>query len=187
MGFFDRVKDSFRETTRDKVFTSLRSMGLDVELAENGRPEENIKCGLGIHSLGIIDINEGPISWANIRIDVNENNWIDFAVPDSRLSQGEHNVIIQAHFKKTFFGLGRVVDLIWRGEDSSLGIIKRFNDDIPLKNQLMRTNAYDFMVSVYDNPSCWIISVAYPIPTTEEWWNCFQSIANRLLSDWARY
>ena len=185
MGFFDKVKDSFREKTRDKVYSALKSIGVDAKLAGNGRPEENIKCGFGIHSLGIIEIDEGPIRWGNIRINVNETNWIDFGVPDPRLNQSEHEVLIQAHFRKTLFGLGRVVDLIWRGEDSSLGIIQRLNDDIPLKNTLMRTNAYDFTVSSYNNPSCWIISVSYDIPPTEDLWNCYQSIAKHLLSDWA--
>ena len=181
MGFFDKVKDSFREKTRDKVCTTLKSIGVDAKLAENVRPETNIQCGFGMHSLGTIDIEEGLIRWVNIRIDVNETNWVDLGVPDPRLRQGQHKVQIQAHFQKTLFGLGRVVDLIWRGEDSSLGIIQRLNDDIPLKNTLMRTNAYDFTIIAYDNPSCWIISVAYSIPIDKELWNCYQAIAKHLL------
>jgi hypothetical protein len=184
MGFFDRAKDIFREKTRDKVYTALKSIGVDAKLAENGRPEESIKCGLGIHSLGIIDIGEGPIRWVNIRIDVNGTNWIDFGVQDPRLSQSERKVLIQAHFRKTLFGLGRVVDLIWQGEDSSLGIIQRLNDDIPLKNAIIRTNAYDFTVGAYNSLGCWVMSLAYPIPLTEESWNCYRSIAKHLLSDW---
>ena len=49
MGFFDKAKDTFREKTRDKVYTALKSIGVDAKLAENGRPEEIIKCGFGIH------------------------------------------------------------------------------------------------------------------------------------------
>jgi hypothetical protein len=184
MGFFDKAKETFREKTRDKVCAALKSIGVDAKLAENGRTEENIKCGFGIHSLGIIDIGEGLIHWVNIRIDVNGTNWIDYGVPDLRLSRSEHKVLIQARFQKTLFGLGRVVDLVWRGEDSSLGIIHRLNNDLPLKNTLMRTNVYDFTIINYNNPSCWIISVAYPILPTEELWNCYQWIAEHLLSEW---
>ena len=43
MGFFDKVKDSFREKTRDKVCTTLKSIGVDAKLAENERPETNIQ------------------------------------------------------------------------------------------------------------------------------------------------
>jgi hypothetical protein len=184
MGFFDKAKETFREKTRDKVYTALKSIGVEAKLAENGRAEENIKCGFGIHSLGIIDIGEGPIHWVNIRIDVNGTNWIDYGVPDPRLSQSEPKVLIQARFQKTLFGLGRVVDLVWQGEDSSLGILHRLNSDMPLKNTLMRTNVYDFTIINNNNPGCWIISVAYPIPPTEELWNCYQSIAEHLLSEW---
>lgn len=184
MGFFDKAKETFREKTRDKVCSALKSIGVDAKLAENGRAEENLRCGFGIHSLGIIDIGEGPIQWVNIRIDVNGTNWIDYGVPDPRLSQSQHRVLIQAHFRKTLFGLGRVVDLVWRGEDSSLGILHRLNNDMPLKNTLMEANVYDFTIINYNNPSCWIISAAYSIPPTEELWNCYQSIAEHLLSEW---
>jgi len=185
MGVLDRAKDAFRETTREKIFVALKRIRVPAELAESGHPEENLKCGFGVHSLGIIDIDEGPVRWVNVRIDLNEINWVDYAVPDERLSRREREIMIQAHFEKRLFGLGKVVDLVWRGEDAGWGIIRRLNGDIPLKNRLMSTGADDFTITAHDKPGCWLISVVYTAPPDKELWGCYRSIAEHLLSEGA--
>jgi len=183
MGLLDRAKDAFREKTRDKVFAALKRMRVPAELAESGRHEENLKCGFGIHSLGIIDIEEGLVRWVNVRIDLNEVSWIDYAVPDERLSHSGREILIQAHFEKRLFGLGKVINLVWRGEDSGLGIVGRLNGDIPLKNTLMGAGIDDFTITFHDKPGCWLISVAYTAPPDKALWGCYQSIAEHLLSE----
>jgi hypothetical protein len=158
-------------------------MRVPAELAESGRFEENLKCGFGVHSLGIIDIGEGPVRWINVRIDLNEINWVDYAVPDERLGRHEREIMIQAHFEKRLLGLGKVVDLVWRGEDAGLGVVKRLNGDGPLKKTLMRTGADDFTITAHDKPGCWLISVAYTAPPDKKLWGCYRTIAEHLLSE----
>ena len=72
MGFFDKVKGSFRDSTRDDICFGLRSLGIDAQMAERGRAEEYIKHGsISVwpgftECLGVIDIPEGPIRWVNV-------------------------------------------------------------------------------------------------------------------------
>ena len=42
MGFFDKVKGSFRDKTRDNVCDVLQGIGVDAQMAERGRSEEEI-------------------------------------------------------------------------------------------------------------------------------------------------
>jgi len=62
MGFFDNIKETFRDKTRDKVCTRLCSIGVDARIAERGRPEEKLGCSGLQRSLGLLDIHGEPIS-----------------------------------------------------------------------------------------------------------------------------
>ncbi len=67
MGFLDELGERFRDKTRDDVCAALRSLGVDAQMAERGRAEEEIgERGASGASLGIIDIPEGAIRWVHV-------------------------------------------------------------------------------------------------------------------------
>jgi len=87
-GFFDVLRDIFRDHARDDICRGPRSFGIDAQMAPRGRAEEDIGEG----SLGVIDIPEGPIRWVNVRKIVTGGGrssttdyYTDYGVPDSRL------------------------------------------------------------------------------------------------------
>ena len=63
MSFFRGVKETFRDRTRDRICAGLQRLGIDAQVATRGRPVERVG---GSGSLGLIDINDGPISWVNV-------------------------------------------------------------------------------------------------------------------------
>ena len=63
MSFLSRVRERFREKTRESFCAHLQSLGIDVHMAERGRAEEKIG---NAGSLGLIDVAEGPIRWVNL-------------------------------------------------------------------------------------------------------------------------
>ena len=58
-------KEALRDKAREKIYSGLCAIGIPARLAEKGRPEEAFGKGQG-KSLGLIDIEEGPVRWINI-------------------------------------------------------------------------------------------------------------------------
>ena len=62
-----RLKEKFRDKSRDNLYQNLLDIGLDCELAERGINEEKLFNPWHRRSLGIININsEYPIKYINI-------------------------------------------------------------------------------------------------------------------------
>lgn len=185
----------FRDPTRDTVCDVLRGMGIDAQIAECGRPEENTERGPFCESLGMIDIAEGPIRWINVirkRLGhIREYN-LKCGVPDGRLDPSSPKVQIESAPKRNFPLFGKVVDSQWKGEDSGLGLISHLSSDSLLKQKIIKSNVV-MNISAHGNLGLWIISTDYsrhvspPIwfPSEEEWQGC-QSIARHLLTDWSQ-
>ena len=190
MAFFDKVSEALRDKTRDNLCATLQSIGVDAQMAERGLAEEGIECGMSSTSLGMIEIGKSTIHWLNV---IKRERgfaggeityFIKYGVPDPRLRTGSPKVKIKARLKDTLFGLRKATDLQWEGKDSGLGIINRLNSDITLKNLIAKTKV-NVKISAWDYPSYWIISTD-PIPVgSEELWNCYQSIARHLLTEWS--
>ncbi len=72
MKFFHAVKEILRDKGKDKLCTSLRDMGLDAQMAEQGRPEEHAVGRLSWwwtkNSMGTIEIHGGPRELTNINL-----------------------------------------------------------------------------------------------------------------------
>ncbi len=136
MGFFDKVKESFRDKTRDSVCNVLQGIGVDAQMAERGRSEEEIGRDVEVdNSKGVVDIKGGSIRWVNIttRQDGEAVVYrIMHGVPDSRLTgQSDQPYIIPDLMSG---------DLRWHGEDFGLGLLGRLNDDASLRNMIMKRN-----------------------------------------------
>ena len=182
MGFFDKVKDSFRDKTRDNVCNVLQGIGVDAQMVERGRSEEEIGRDVeGDNSKGVIDIKGGPIRWVNITTKHDGETVlcrIMHGVPDSRLTgQSDQPYIIPDLMSG---------DLRWHGEDFGLGLLSRLNDDASLRGLIMKRNltkARVVGIQAYSSQGCWVISTDGYFEKSEELWTCCQVIAQHLLAD----
>ena len=178
---FDEIRERFRDHGRDKMCAHLRAIGIQAQMSERGRPEEKIT-----HwgkSLGIIDIQDTLIRWVDIRRDNDPDNdrtwWIEYGVPDSRITAGFYKVEIKIKRIKRVPIVVKVVDLKWEGKDFGLGLIERLSDDISLNKKTMA--AHHLEITAYPEHSCWILEVGdVPAPAKQEW-DCYRSIASHLL------
>jgi len=184
MGFFDRIRDTFRDKTRDNIYTRLRSIGVDAKLAERGWTEGQIREGFP----GLITIREGPIRWINVREETSPDwegastYFTEYGVPDHRLGHNSPNLTIQSVRSKAFPLVGPVVDLHWKGEDSGLGLTERLNNDILIKKPVM--DSRDVEIRSDPDNGCWIISTQTHRAPSAKLWYCYQAIARHLLAEW---
>ncbi len=186
MGFFDKVREAFRDKTGEWFCAELQALGIDAQIAERGRAKEEIG---GKVSHGLIDIPKGPIRWVNLCKEIRgsgESNYtVDFTeygVPDSRLGRGFPSILIESVRKKTFPLVGDVVDLHWKGNDSGLGIIERLKNDTVIKRPIMESR--DVTIHAHGDHGCWTIETQTDNPPWGEVWNCYQAIAKHLLAEW---
>ena len=188
MGFLDKLREALRDHTRDNICAGLQALGIDAQMAAQGRPEETIETGFYTQSLGMIDIAEGPIRWVNVRKrqprgpDASVAYYTDYGVPDTRLEPDSPRPRIESVRIKTSLLVGQVVDLRWRGEDFGLGIVSRLNSDASIKGPIMRSR--DVTIQAYSDHKCWIISTETRDPPSGELWSCYQAIARHLLAEW---
>lgn len=202
--FFFRVRESFRDKTRDDFFTFLKTMGIDAQIATRGRFEEEIRDSdleYGGNSLGIIGIEKGPINWINIRKRGGMESrdtlvyFFDYGIRDAKLTT-------DLPFRTYHF-----VNSRWEGSDSGAGIMDRLNNDPSLRQPFLE----GIRIAAIADYGCWILSKkqvttdVFPlvslveslaelfsarreqkyanfVPSTAEW-KCYQTIAQYLLAD----
>ena len=144
---FGKIRESFRDHGRDELCAHLRSLGIQAQMSERGRPEEKITHRLG-KSLGIIDIQDALIRWVDVKstkmADASDDTggtittWhIEYGVPDSRITAGFHKVKIRTKRIKEFRIFGKVVDSKWAGQDFGLGLIERLGHDASLNKPIL--------------------------------------------------
>lgn len=212
MGFFDRVRETLRDRTRENFCEGLQRLGIHAQMAERGCAEENIGLGGPLtsrnytKSLGVIDISEGPIHWVNVLKKREPGKgggsivyYAEYAVPDTRLGPNSPRLRIKSVSVKTFPLVGKVVDLNWKGIDfglrfigrmnSDLGwkLIERLNSDPELKEPIIKSRKVTIGGSVIIRARCdhccWIIATEIHSAPSIELWNCYQSIAQHLLAE----
>ena len=182
MGFFDKIGEKLRDKTRDRLCAALCAMGIDARLAERDRVEEEFG---GKGSIGLIEIPEGPIRWVNVRKRGDNgptHYYTDYGVPDPRLEPDSQEPFMHSVREKTFLGFGQVVDVQWEGEDWGTGVIHRLNSDHQLKHPIMES--HDVKIEAIGDYGCWIMSTQTRDVPSGELWNCYQVIAQHLLTDW---
>lgn len=180
---FSGIKESFRDHTRDDICAGLRRLGIDAKMTERGRVEEEIHGG---GSLGIIYILEGPIRWINVSKGTTHGGggsqtdyYTEYGVLDTRLEPDSPGPYIRSIRKKTFPVFGKVVDVLWEGEDYGTGVISHLNSDHQLKEPIIKSR--DATIQGIGGYGCWIIlTETHDVPSVELW-NCYQAIARHLL------
>lgn len=199
--FLVRVKESFRDKTRDDFCLRLQTLGIKAKMVARGRFEEDITdmdLELSGYSLGVIAIDEDPIRWINIRKIGNTEGqdnpfyYIDYGIVDTKLTPDSPY--------RTYYN----VNSIWQGRDQGTGILESLNNDPGLKEPFLE----DVRIVSLSEYGCWIISkktvstnwkTAIPlvepvtelvsrdrepqntnlVPGTAEW-KCYQTIAQYL-------
>jgi len=188
MSLFDKLSEKLRDHARDELCTSLQALGIQAQLSERGRPEEDITSskrflGDGSKSLGIIDILEGPIRWLNVKKQVQDEDgwviagaehWVECGIPDTKVQPGFSEVRLKLKRTKKFPLLGRVVRTRWDGKDFGTGVRNRLNQDITVINVQIKIGAYP-------QYCCWILT-ADKISIPSELWDYYQRIAKHLLA-----
>ena len=128
----------FRDQSRDVLGRDLAALGIRVHLADRGRKEEKIRAGfrwLGSVSLGVIDIDGGPVTWINVvRIKRRDRNSgpmyrVVFGIPNDKLPENHHPLKLTTVRKKTFPVFGKVTDVDWNGNAVLLPLITTFSND----------------------------------------------------------
>ena len=191
MGFLDKLHDLFQDETTFDLCSGLLNLGVDARLAHRDRAEERIRGGIGRgHSLGVIDIQEGPIRWVNTRklppSGSTQHNytvyWTDYGVPDPKVAPGFPTGSIESVRKRTFPVIGDIADVLWRGESSLQGVVNRLNEDVLLKRRLQVMERHDVEIRAHPGHGCWILSMQTKDVPSRDLWECYQAIAQHLLS-----
>jgi hypothetical protein len=201
MSFFRKLRELVigkPERTRDELCAILQSYGIEARLADRKCPEEKIGSGRwrnigpvpflaatqGI-SLGVIDVTTGLIRWVNVLEyqfeDSPTDYWYVYCIMDQRLYLGFPSVHLKsALIRKSW--LGEVIGVKWKGEDYSLGIVERLSQPSITKvifDSYRQGIAADLEIDAEPGHGCWAITIK-TVPS-QELWNCYQSIAARLL------
>jgi len=168
-------------------------------MAERGRPEERIGENWKGKSQGLIEIRDSPIQWVNVvkekgrggpdgggSPDTHTNVYL---VPAPTPSTKWHYQVESVRVKSVPL-FGRVVDLLWKSNFES-ELVRRLNEDVSLKESLIRLNE-DVVMRSFPGHGYWaLISKQYPsslfgapcrqsAPSREEW-DCYKTITAHLL------
>jgi hypothetical protein len=116
---------------RDSLHVGLLRMGVKAKLPKSFQPEECIGSG---KSLGIIEVDLGPVRWVNVRkiaADDVEVFRADLGIPDMRLAKFAEIERVDVYSRP-----GKNVATRWAGDDQNLGIIEALNRDPQLQSEL---------------------------------------------------
>lgn len=192
----ERLKEKFRDKTRDSLCADLCALGINAQMAERGRPEEHIIVldrGLYLNvrreSLGLIEIRDSPIRWVNVvrrrlggfipeRISYSN----EYLVPDPNMPTKQY-LKAKSVSKRNVPLTGIITDLHWEG-DLEGDSIRRMNEDILLKEALIELKE-DLEIGGYPDYQHWAIATKWlsadRLRVSREQWDCYETIARHLL------
>lgn len=179
-----------RDKARDDLAGNLISLGINATLADRGQLEESMWEGWrrpGAGSLGLINISDGLISWMNVvRVKRRDRHSppiyrVVLGVPDERVSSNEDKIKIKTVRKKTFPIFGRIIDVIWVGQDDHLGLIKTLAEDNSIRSLAKKIGNLE-VVTHPNEYRGWTLQVDRLFKLTNLDWQVIQTIAGYLLS-----
>jgi hypothetical protein len=175
------MRERLRDKTRDELADWLVGIGVIATLSERDRPEEKVGKNWGRRSLGIIDIANSPISFANIiKQDGNDKTpprwWIFLGVPQDKQLPKSRSVNIHTKRRKSFPIIGKVVGVDWKGQDRGHGLAKKLSDDEETDN-LAGDVGNIRLRTLHDDFSGWSIEIDRKMKPTIEQWRSLERIA----------
>lgn len=186
----DGIWKRFRDTTRDSMAQSLSVFGIKTELADRGRPEESIGISYGwvpgTNSLGIIDIEDGLITFINVIRTKSKNKneppryKYVFCVPDKTIPMEHKALSIKTIRRKPFPIFGKVLGVEWQGANNLEPLVRLFSQDDEV-NEFV-TEFGDVNIKTHPNKfQGWTIETNKRNLTGDHW-HTLQKIANHLIS-----
>jgi hypothetical protein len=182
----ERFNLDLRDKTRDKLADALNSLNVKSEMMERGCLEEKINDTWYTRSLGVIQIANSSVKWINIlKKDRGQHNppkwWVVMGVPDERLGLDFQNIKIRSVRKKRFPLFGKVIDVVWVGEDGDTGLLEKLSRDITSKTLPMRIGNLE-IASQSDRFQGWTLTVDRRFSPTLEDWRTVERITDHILS-----
>ena len=190
----ERFHERWRDKTRDNIAKALNSLGLRAEMAERGRPEEEICKRTFTRSIGVIDVAEGPFRWVNIvKQDGNQYSptrwWTVFCLPDEgrddqpddlRYVDNRQAVDIKTSREKSFPLFGRVTAVTWTGDDRGTGLFDTLSGDPAVVRLAKKVGCLE--ISGYNNEfRGWTVQVDTGLRPKRQDWEALLWIAEYLL------
>jgi hypothetical protein len=159
-------------------------------MGERGREQERIRSGfkwLCQVSLGVIDIEEGPVKSVNVvrlkRRDKNSGpiHRVVFGIPDNNLPAQHHLLKLVTVRKKSFPLFGKVVNVDWKGDQILIPLITDFSND-PTVDQVVK-GLGNFQVRTHPGLfRGFTVEIDRKFRPTHEHWEGIHKIAEYLLS-----
>jgi hypothetical protein len=178
--------ESLRDKSRDELTDGLKTLGIATEMPERGRSEEDIQRSWVTRSLGVINIQAGPVRWINvIEQDGNQYSgprwWTVLGIPDERgfLTNGE--VKVRTVRKKSFPLFGRAVSVQWAGEDHGTGIIRTLSGDRAVQELAKRLGDLEVRWHTEEFQG-WTLQLDSRFEPTYQDWAAIEIIAEYFLS-----
>ena len=180
------MKELLRDKSRDELAYALNSLGVKAEMGERGRTEEKIENSWYQRSLGVIDIHGGSIRWINIlKKDRQKHSpprwWVVLGIPVDGPVSTRQQAKIKTVRKKSFPLFGKVVDVIWKGDDGGTGLVDTLSRDIPTKTLAKRIGNLEIK-SQSDRFQGWTLTVDRRFSPTGQDWETVEEIADYILS-----
>ena len=180
------MKEWVRDKSRDELADALNSVGVKAEMAERGRAEEKVEDSWYQRSLGILDIPEGSIRWVNIlRKDRSKDSpprwWVVLGIPDDRPASTRQQTKIKTIREKTFPLFGKVVDVIWKGNDGGTNLVSTLSNDVPTKKLAEHIGNLEIK-SQANGFQGWTLTVDRRFNPTNKDWETIEIIAGYILS-----
>ena len=183
MGVVDAVREAFRDHARDNICAGLKSLGVNAQMAVRGRPEEDTGKG----SLGIIDIDDGPIPWVNVRkvtrgggqYGGGTDYYTDYRV---NVPYRPPNATIRSDRRKSFLR-AKVIGAHWSstGSEGDSGLVadvlRRLGEEAYVRAAIVATRD----VEIIGSGVGWIISTQTREAPSRQAWYCYQAIARHLI------
>lgn len=143
MTWIKKIKNFFRDKSRDNLYKHLKTLGLDVSFAERGIPEEKLFNPWHRRSLGVININSDYlISYINIikrdrGKDTPPRWWYYFAIPSKTSKDKKNYIEVKSKKNKSFFGIGKEKSFEWLSNNKGEYLAQKFTNDTEI-NSLLR-------------------------------------------------
>ncbi|MQG40192.1 MAG: hypothetical protein FI718_09445 [SAR202 cluster bacterium] len=179
------VRGKFRDKSRDELAKNLDQLGVKAKMLERKIVQEKIGNVWWMRTLGVIEINEGPIKWINIlKKDRSQNSppaWrYIYIIPDERIS-GSTKIKVKTHRKKSFPLFGKIIDTTWKGEDQGTELISLLSNDEVIKKLAKDLGNMEIESRSSETFRGWTLYIDRPHFFIEPSWLEFNSIPERLL------
>ncbi len=198
MSFFNKLRETLGERTRDNFCAGLQDLGINASLSARGLPEEKIKKKNRYRSLGLIDILDGPIRWVNVQdssafFDADPFRCVTYCILDLMITPTFPKVNLRSVSVKSPKFFGNIVRIDWKGKNFGLGL----KDELA-KHQWeeLKWMGVDIEITARPEYRCGAISPCWSWMEGEEMsyqgifgdlpsiqlWKCYQAIGQLLLT-----